>query len=232
MDAPSRPPLRGRQQELAVIRRKLSQVRAGTGGVIVVEGSAGLGKMRLLDECVSMAAELSFRVGRAAVEPGRVIELGAVAPVFSHIEVADGRVWMLPSGAAYFCGDLSEEEQELVWATHYAPDADLFNHNAPGVAWKTKPSWCIVADNDRPSIPSWGDSRPSGWVPPSTTSTAATSRCSPTPATLSTSSGQPHEESEPAPPAEALPADRASRASRLRRHPGAADRVIRQARAE
>jgi pimeloyl-ACP methyl ester carboxylesterase len=72
-----------------------------------------------------------------------------VTEVFSHIEVADGRVWMLPSGAAYFCGDLSEEEQKLVWATHYAPDADLFNHNAPGVAWKTKPSWCIVANNDQ-----------------------------------------------------------------------------------
>src|ERR1700733_1259914 len=78
MDAPSRPPLRGRQQELAVIRRKLSQGRAGPGGVILLEGSAGLGKTRLLDECVSMAAELSFRVGRGAVEPGRVIELGAL----------------------------------------------------------------------------------------------------------------------------------------------------------
>jgi DNA-binding CsgD family transcriptional regulator len=73
-----RAPLRGREQELAVIRRKLSQVRAGTGGVVVVEGSAGLGKTRLLDECVSMAAELSFLVGRGAAEPGRVIELGAL----------------------------------------------------------------------------------------------------------------------------------------------------------
>ena len=78
MDAPFRPPLRGREQELAVIRRKLSQVRAGTGCVVAVEGSAGLGKTRLLDECVSMAGELSFRVGRGAAEPGRVIELGAL----------------------------------------------------------------------------------------------------------------------------------------------------------
>jgi DNA-binding CsgD family transcriptional regulator len=78
MDAPFRPPLRGREQELAVIRRKLSQVRAGTGCVVVVEGSAGLGKTRLLDECVSMAGQLSFRVGRGAAEPGRVIELGAL----------------------------------------------------------------------------------------------------------------------------------------------------------
>ena len=78
MDDSSRPPLRGREQELAVIRRRLGQVRAGTGCVVVVEGSAGLGKTRLLDECVSMAQELSFRVGRGAAEPGRAIELGAL----------------------------------------------------------------------------------------------------------------------------------------------------------
>jgi len=78
MDAQSRPPLRGREQELAVFRRRLSQARAGTGCVVVVEGSAGLGKTRLLDECVSMGGALSFRVGRGAAEPGRVIELGAL----------------------------------------------------------------------------------------------------------------------------------------------------------
>jgi pimeloyl-ACP methyl ester carboxylesterase len=72
-----------------------------------------------------------------------------VTPVFSHIEVADGRVWMKPSGVACFCGDLPEEEQKLVWATHFAPAAELFLHNAPGVAWRTKPSWAIVASNDQ-----------------------------------------------------------------------------------
>jgi len=72
-----------------------------------------------------------------------------VTPVFSHIEVADGRVWMKPSGVACFCGDLPEEEQKLVWATHFAPAAELFLHNAPGVAWRTKPSWAIGASNDQ-----------------------------------------------------------------------------------
>ena len=36
--------------------------------------------------------------------------------VFSHIEVADGRIWLRPEGTKYFCGDLSEQEQKLVWA--------------------------------------------------------------------------------------------------------------------
>jgi pimeloyl-ACP methyl ester carboxylesterase len=69
--------------------------------------------------------------------------------VFSHIEVADGRVWMRPEGVAYFAGDLSEQEQRVVWATHFAPAADLFTKNVAGTAWKSKPSWYIVATNDR-----------------------------------------------------------------------------------
>jgi pimeloyl-ACP methyl ester carboxylesterase len=46
-----------------------------------------------------------------------------VTDVFSYVEVADGRVWMRPEGVKCFAGDLSEEEQRLVWATHAAPTA-------------------------------------------------------------------------------------------------------------
>src|SRR6185437_4272773 len=69
--------------------------------------------------------------------------------VFKVVEIADGRIWLRPDGVACFAGDLSEEEQKLVWATHMAPAADLMTRNAPGVAWKSKPSSYIVANNDR-----------------------------------------------------------------------------------
>jgi pimeloyl-ACP methyl ester carboxylesterase len=69
--------------------------------------------------------------------------------VFAHIEVADGRIWMLPSGIGCFAGDLPEQEQDLVWATQGVPDADLFNQKLPGTAWRTKPSWYVVANNDQ-----------------------------------------------------------------------------------
>ena len=69
--------------------------------------------------------------------------------VFSHIEVADGRIWMLPDGVECFAGDLSAEEKKVVWATHFAPAADLFNAPVPGAAWKSKPSWYIVGKQDR-----------------------------------------------------------------------------------
>jgi pimeloyl-ACP methyl ester carboxylesterase len=69
--------------------------------------------------------------------------------VFKYTEFTDGRAWMKPEGVACFAGDLSEPEQKFVYATHYAPAVDIFARNAPGVAWKLKPSWYVVANNDR-----------------------------------------------------------------------------------
>jgi len=77
------------------------------------------------------------------------LEKFPASDIFSHIEVAEGRVWMKPDGIASFAGDLPEQEQKVVWATHFAPAAELFNKNATGVAWKSKPSWYIVATSDR-----------------------------------------------------------------------------------
>lgn len=69
--------------------------------------------------------------------------------VFAHIEIADGRIWLLPDGVDCFAGDLSEEEQKLVWSTQGVPTVDLFNQKIEGVAWRSKPSWYIVANHDR-----------------------------------------------------------------------------------
>jgi pimeloyl-ACP methyl ester carboxylesterase len=73
--------------------------------------------------------------------------------VFKNIAVADGRVWLLsPEGTKCFAGDLPEQEQKVVWATHYAPAADLFEQQKlkpSDIAWKSKPSWYVVAKNDR-----------------------------------------------------------------------------------
>jgi pimeloyl-ACP methyl ester carboxylesterase len=41
--------------------------------------------------------------------------------VFKYVEVADGRVWMKPEGVSCFAGDLTADEQGVVWSTHFAP---------------------------------------------------------------------------------------------------------------
>ena len=68
--------------------------------------------------------------------------------LFGNIKVDAGRIWMTHEGTKDFCGDLTEEEQQIVWATAAPPSTELFASNAPGVAWKTKPSWYIVANHD------------------------------------------------------------------------------------
>lgn len=83
--------------------------------------------------------------------------------IFSRIEVADDRIWMIPSGTECFAGDLSQADQKLVWATHIAPVADLLQQqNLDAVAWKSKPSWYVLAKKDRtvhPDLQRWVSKR-------------------------------------------------------------------------
>ena len=85
--------------------------------------------------------------------------------IFSRVEVADGRAWMLPSGTEFFAGDLSAEDQKLVWATQYAPVYNLFQQqklSADKVAWRSKPSWYILATQDHtvhPDLQRWVSKR-------------------------------------------------------------------------
>ena len=73
----------------------------------------------------------------------------AKTPVFSHIELTEGRIWLRQDGIGDFCGDLPKAEQQLVYATQGVPVADLFNQKLDSVAWKTKPSWYVVGAQDR-----------------------------------------------------------------------------------
>jgi pimeloyl-ACP methyl ester carboxylesterase len=70
-------------------------------------------------------------------------------PIFQHVEVVDGRIWLRPTGVPEFAGDLPEAEQQLVWSTQMAPLADLFDQPVPGAAWRHKPTSYIVGSNDR-----------------------------------------------------------------------------------
>ena len=61
----------------------------------------------------------------------------------------DGRVWLKPGGTKHFCGDLSETDQQLVYARQGAPVADLFDQKVEGAGWKSKPSWYVLANQDQ-----------------------------------------------------------------------------------
>src|SRR3954453_11385148 len=61
-EAPRAGPLVERYAELASIEDGIAAAASGRGGVLVVEGPAGVGKSRLLDAARTAAAARGFRV--------------------------------------------------------------------------------------------------------------------------------------------------------------------------
>ena len=57
----------GRQQELEDLSRRLSAVREGSGGLVLLAGEAGVGKTRLAEESLANSGLLSL-VGRSNQE--------------------------------------------------------------------------------------------------------------------------------------------------------------------
>jgi DNA-binding CsgD family transcriptional regulator/tetratricopeptide (TPR) repeat protein len=63
------PVIVGRDEHLALAQRRLAEVLASHGQLLLVSGEAGIGKSRLLGEIGQLAVERGFRVARAEVAP-------------------------------------------------------------------------------------------------------------------------------------------------------------------
>jgi pimeloyl-ACP methyl ester carboxylesterase len=136
------------QGDVAAVRRALGRVSSPAllvghsyGGTVIT--AAGT------DDRVAGLVYISALAPDETETSQSLQEKFPVTDVFSHIEVAEGRIWLLRDGIACFAGDLSEPEQKVVWAAQGVPDAGLFNQKLDGTAWRSKPSWYIVANNDR-----------------------------------------------------------------------------------
>jgi pimeloyl-ACP methyl ester carboxylesterase len=99
--------------------------------------------------------------------------------VFSQIEVVDGRIWLRPEGTKYFCGDLSEQEQKLVWATQGVPKPACSRRKSGEPLGSRSQAGTSSAKKTAPSNPICSVFSPSAWGQPPMNSTAATWRCSP-----------------------------------------------------
>ena len=71
--------LYGRDPELDLIRTELERASGGDGAVVIVEGAAGMGKSRLLEEASAIAQSLGIKAGSSAADPNEmVVELAAL----------------------------------------------------------------------------------------------------------------------------------------------------------
>lgn len=74
-------------------------------------------------------------------------------PLFGHLDEQDGRLWINRDGIADFCGDLPAAEQLVVWATQTSANAAVLGATTETPAWRTKPSWYLVAQQDHAIVP-------------------------------------------------------------------------------
>jgi len=131
------------EEDVATVKRTLNRV---AGPVLLVGHSYG--------GATITAAGVDERVVG-------LVYVAAVAPDAG--ETVQNQLDKYPSDI--FAGDLPEDEQKLVWATHYAPVFDLFHQQhlgADSIAWKSKPSWYVLATQDHtvhPDLQRWVSKR-------------------------------------------------------------------------
>ena len=97
----------------------------------------------------------------AAFAPDEGETLGGLAqgfppsPLFGEIQpIEDGYIMLTPKGVKEdFAQDLSPEEQSLVLATQGATQSAILATPITAAAWRSKPSWFVIASNDRAIAP-------------------------------------------------------------------------------
>ena len=149
------------EEDVATVKRTLNRV----GRPVLLVGHSYGGATITASGVDDRVAGLVY-IGAVAPDVGETVQEQLdkyPSDIFSRVEVADGRAWMLPNGTEFFAGDLSEQEQKLVWATHYAPVADLFQQQKiKSTPWKSKPSWFILTTKDHtvhPDLQRWVSKR-------------------------------------------------------------------------
>jgi pimeloyl-ACP methyl ester carboxylesterase len=149
------------EEDVATVKRTLNRV----GSPVLLVGHSYGGATITASGVDDRVAGLVY-IGAVAPDVGETVQQQLdkyPSDIFSRVEVADGRAWMLPNGTEFFAGDLSEEEQKLVWATHYPPVYDLFHQQKiKSTPWKSKPSWFILTTKDHtvhPDLQRWVSKR-------------------------------------------------------------------------
>ena len=115
---------------------------------------------------------------------GGLLAQGPVTPALAHLRTDRRGFFWLPEDdfAGHFAADVDPVQAKVMYAVQQPLAMSAFGDVMGVPAWKTLPSWYLVAADDRALPPMRpGGSSPPGWAPPPSRSRTATSRWSPTP---------------------------------------------------
>jgi pimeloyl-ACP methyl ester carboxylesterase len=140
-------PLTSLQDDIAATKRALDRTQGqcllvghSWGGFVITE----IGHEDRVSGLVYIAA-LAPDAGESMLDL-----MGSYGPPSPHFQESDGFVWISRGGVDEILAQgLPEERRALLHATQTPPSASLMAVKAGAAAWKGKPSWYVIATNDK-----------------------------------------------------------------------------------
>lgn len=137
------------EDDVAATRRAIDRA---DGDVILVGHSWG--GFVITEAGVDPRVKALVYVAAFAPDKGETVaslsESASPTPLSGFLQNANGYLTISREGVAKaFAGDLNQKEQDVVYAVQQPAFQKVFGDAGIGAAWKTKPSWFVVASEDK-----------------------------------------------------------------------------------
>jgi pimeloyl-ACP methyl ester carboxylesterase len=124
--------------------RNVVVVAHSYGGAVMSGAAAGNPGVKALVYIAALAPD-------AGEQAGALLQQQYPTAIFTAFET-DAAGFIYLSADKYpslFAGDLPERQARVMWASHKPIHSAIFGQSNPAAAWRTVPSWFIVAQQDR-----------------------------------------------------------------------------------
>lgn len=146
-------PLTSLADDVAATKRALNRIEGkcilvghSWGGIVISE----VGNDERVSGLVYIAA-LAPDAGESMIDLMSKYDTLSTA---QHFQEEEGFIWISKEGLqTIFAGDIPVEKSALLYATQNPPSTSLLTAKIDSPAWKNKPNWYIVANNDKAVSP-------------------------------------------------------------------------------
>ena len=121
------------------------------GGAVITNAAAGKSNVTALVYVAAFVPDVGETQGDLINKfPGSEVLPVSVPVPYTKADGTTGTdLYLSPDGQAAFAADISKEQFRLLQATQRPFDADSFIYPTTAAAWKTTPSWGLVAGRDK-----------------------------------------------------------------------------------
>jgi pimeloyl-ACP methyl ester carboxylesterase len=134
------------------------------GGTVITNAAAGKSNVKALVYIAAFVPEVGETQGELITKfPGSEVEPVSVPVPYTKADGTTGTdLYLSKDGQAAFAADIPTDAFRVLQATQRPFDADSFSYPTTAAAWKTIPSWGLVAGRDKaipPACERWMYSR-------------------------------------------------------------------------